>query len=53
VKRIGLSLFDMENDPKETTDVKEKYPEVAERLKAYAEAHRREFFPAQAAADGG
>jgi arylsulfatase A-like enzyme len=50
-KRIGLSLFDMENDPNETTDVKDKYPEAAARLKGYAEAHRREFYPQQAPAE--
>jgi hypothetical protein len=26
-------LFDLENDPKETTDVKDKYPDVFEELK--------------------
>jgi arylsulfatase A-like enzyme len=42
--KIGLSLFDMEADPFETTDVLEKYPEVAARMKAYAEDHRRAFY---------
>ena len=41
---IGLSLFDMKNDPYETTNVLEKYPEVAARLKRLAEAHRKKFF---------
>ena len=41
---IELSLFDMEKDPNETTNVIEKYPEVAARLKGYAEQHRKEFF---------
>ncbi|MGC4053755.1 MAG: sulfatase-like hydrolase/transferase [Paludibaculum sp.] len=41
---IGLSLFDMEKDPFETVNVIEQYPEVAARLKAYAEQHRREFY---------
>jgi arylsulfatase A len=41
---IGLSLFDMEKDPYETTNVIDKYPEVATRLKMYAERHKREFY---------
>jgi arylsulfatase A len=44
--QIGLSLFDMEADPYETTDVAGKYPEVAARLQECAERHRREFYPA-------
>jgi arylsulfatase A-like enzyme len=43
-RRIELSLFDMENDPFETTDVIAKYSDVAARLQAIAERHRREFF---------
>jgi arylsulfatase A len=42
--RIELSLFDMEADPKETTNVIDKFPDVAARLQAYAEEHRREFY---------
>jgi len=41
---IELSLFDMEKDPLETTDVSGKFPEVAARLKGYAEQHKREFY---------
>lgn len=41
---IELSLFDMENDPLETTNVLTKYPDVAAKLKAYAESHKREFY---------
>ncbi len=41
---IDLSLFDMENDPYETTNVLDKYPEVATRLKVYAERHKQQFF---------
>ena len=33
---IELSLFDMENDPYETTNVIDTYPDVAERLQALA-----------------
>ena len=47
-KRIELSLFDMENDPHETTNVAEKHPEITRRLKGYADEHRREFYPEQA-----
>ena len=46
---IDLSLFDLENDPYETTNVLSKYPDVAERMQGWAQAHRREFYPAQAA----
>jgi hypothetical protein len=41
---IELSLFDMVNDPFETTNVIGKYPEVAARLQTLAEQHRRTFF---------
>lgn len=41
---IPLSLFDMESDPFETTNVLEKYPEIAARLQQYAERHRKEFY---------
>ncbi|MCF7956616.1 MAG: sulfatase [Phycisphaerae bacterium] len=43
--KIGLSLFDMENDPYETTDVKDEHPEVLARMKSLAEAHRNKFYP--------
>ncbi len=41
---IGLSLFDMEKDPFETINVIDQYPEVASRMKMYAEQHRKQFF---------
>ncbi|OVE76198.1 hypothetical protein BVX97_02065 [bacterium E08(2017)] len=41
---IDLSLFDMEHDPYETTNVIDKYPEVAKRLKALAEAHKNKYY---------
>lgn len=47
VKKIELSLFDMENDPLETTNVLDKYPDVATRLKQFAERHKQEFYPEQ------
>ncbi|MCC6265216.1 MAG: sulfatase-like hydrolase/transferase [Bryobacterales bacterium] len=43
-EKIGLSLFDMEKDPFETTNVLEKHPKVAARLQAVAERHRQQFF---------
>ena len=43
-EKIELSLFDMEKDPFETTNVIDKYPDVAARMKGYAEAHRAEFY---------
>ncbi|MCF7847421.1 MAG: sulfatase [Kiritimatiellales bacterium] len=44
-RQIELSLFDMKNDPYETTNVIDKHPEVAEKLKTLAEAHRKKFYP--------
>jgi len=49
-EQLPLSLFDMERDPHETTNVIAQYPEIAERLRGGAEQHRREFYPDQAAA---
>jgi arylsulfatase A-like enzyme len=42
--KIGLSLFDMEKDPEERTNVIAAHPAVAERLKGYAERHRQRFY---------
>ncbi|WP_163325188.1 sulfatase family protein [Draconibacterium mangrovi] len=42
--KIELSLFDMENDPYETTNVILDYPEIAEELMGYAEIHKKKFF---------
>jgi arylsulfatase A-like enzyme len=47
-KRIELSLFDMENDELETTNVLTRYPKVAARMQEFADRHRREFYPDQA-----
>jgi len=41
---IGLALFDMENDPYETTNVLEKYPDIGAKLEQIAEEHRRKFY---------
>ena len=46
-KRIELSLFDMENDPNETTNVIQRNAEVAARLRELAGRHRRQFYPDQ------
>ena len=43
-KKIGLSLFDMEKDPYETTNVLDRYPKIAAKLKRLAEDHRRRFY---------
>ena len=41
---IELSLFDMENDPFETKNVIADHPDVAGKLGAMAEAHKKQFF---------
>jgi len=40
--KIGLALFDLEKDIGETTDVKDKHPEVSARLQALGQAMRKE-----------
>jgi arylsulfatase A-like enzyme len=40
--KIGLSLFDLEADPGETTDVAERHAEVVKRLQALAEEMRKD-----------
>ena len=42
VGRIGLSLFDLEADIGETTDVADKNPEVVKRLEALADEMRKD-----------
>jgi arylsulfatase A-like enzyme len=42
--QIELSLFDLEKDPHEATNVIEKYPDVATRMKGFAEEHRKAFY---------
>lgn len=41
---IGLSLYNLETDPYEKTDVLEKNPEMAAKMRGYAEEHRKEFY---------
>ncbi|MBD3265145.1 arylsulfatase, partial [bacterium] len=43
-KQIGYALFDMKNDPFETTNVIEKHPKIAEKLKTMAEEHKQTFY---------
>ncbi|MCL4782383.1 MAG: sulfatase [Bryobacterales bacterium] len=43
-EKIRLSLFDMEKDPFETTNVLDQYPKVAARLQEIAERHKQQFF---------
>ena len=43
-KEIELSLFDMENDPYESTNVIEDHTEVAENLMRFAELHKLRFY---------
>ena len=38
--KIELSLFDMKNDPYETTNVINQFPEIAKKLQNWAESHR-------------
>lgn len=40
---IELSLFNMEDDPKETTNVIDQHPEIAEELMRFAKAHEKTF----------
>lgn len=44
-QEIELSLFDMQNDPYETTNVINQNPEIAEKLLEFAKRHREQFFP--------
>ncbi len=43
-EHIELSLFDMKNDPFETTNVLNMYLEIAAKLTAFAENHKRQFY---------
>ena len=51
-KHIELSLFDLETDIGETTNVADKHPEVVERLKRYAEQMRGDLGHGQQAGPG-
>lgn len=43
-EKIGEALYDMEADPNESTDVMSRNPEVAAKLKGFAEEHRKAFY---------
>ncbi|MCK4921759.1 MAG: sulfatase-like hydrolase/transferase [Bacteroidales bacterium] len=43
-KNIELTLYDLQNDPYETIDVKDKYPEILENLLKNAELHKSRFY---------
>lgn len=43
-EKIELSLFNMENDPFETTNILEEYPEVAKKMQDFAAFHKAKFF---------
>lgn len=45
--KISLTLFDMKNDPHETTNVLEKHPDVAAKMRGYADRHGKRFYPRQ------
>lgn len=42
VENIGLSLFNLKNDPGETRDLAKEHPEIVERLQKMAETTRKE-----------
>ena len=42
-RSIEMSLFDLENDPRETTNVISQHPEVADLLKRLSEEHKKNF----------
>lgn len=44
IDSIGLSLFDMANDPYETTNVIEENKEIADKLIQLAEQHKEKFY---------
>lgn len=43
-RRIGWALFDLEEDPGESTNLMAEHPEVVKRLKAHAEEHLERFY---------
>ncbi len=42
-KHIDWALFNLDADPCETTNAMDQYPDVMKRLRAHAEARRKEF----------
>ena len=43
-EHIGLSLFDMQNDPYETSNVIGEFPKIAQQLQELAEKHKNQFY---------
>jgi|GEM_PF-6151761 len=41
---IKLSLFDLENDPSESNNLINKFPDIAAKLKGYAARHKKRFY---------
>ncbi len=50
--KLGLSLFDMENDPGETTDVKDKHPEIVTAIEKLADRMRADLGDSAKGMDG-
>lgn len=44
---IDLSLFDMHNDPLETTNLAEQNPDIVAELKKWADSHKQQWYPGQ------
>ena len=44
IKTIELSLFDMENNPYESENVIEKYPQITKQLLSYVKSHENQFY---------
>ena len=40
--QVELALYDLSRDPGETIDVKDKHPDVVQRLQALADNYRRD-----------
>jgi arylsulfatase A len=51
-RQIGLSLYDLENDPGESKDVKEEHPEIVRRMKDLADKMRKDLGDGKGAAPG-
>ncbi len=43
-ENTDFALFDLDNDPYETKNVIEQYPQIAERLQEFARAHQKKFY---------
>ncbi len=50
--KIGLALFDLDKDIGETTDVKDKYPEIANKMQKLGEVMRAELGDNRSKGDG-